>query len=504
MKRVLFGIVVLALLVLAGLKWPFGSISQAAEEPRGALFAVRSGNLPIAVIENGYLKAKNSVNLTPKFRRQGTITWLVEEGTAVVEGDKLVEFDATELENDISELENSLIQYNIELEAARAEQGIQERDNLAAIEKAERALEVARLTLERYEKGEAPNELQKLKLAEEKAESEFSRSKEQFEQVPQLEAEGFLTKIQVEEERIRLREAEINMENAAREMELYETYTHRMQLTEKQAAVKDGERELENARIKAEINLKEKQATVAQKELKIQSATNRLESQKKDLENMTMHAEQPGIVHYGDPGQPWYRDEIKVGNTIWHGRTVLTLPDLREMQVLVNVHEADIDKVKLDMKVNVTVEIHRGAVFEGVVTDIAAVAASGDWGEDTQKTFKVEITLTPNELELRAGISARVEILVQELEDVLHVPLHAVYAEEGRQFCFVWNDGESTERKVEIGANNAHYVQITTGLSQGEQVLLYDPRSSGSTTREEESGLEDALPEGAPAEGGEA
>jgi HlyD family secretion protein len=508
MKRVVIVLVTIGLLILVGTQWPFATVSRAAVVPENAIFAARRGSLPITVIENGYLKAKNSIQLQPKFRREGTITWLVEEGTEVVAGDKLVEFDATELENEISEAENSLIQYNIELETARAEQGIQVRENLALVEKAERALEVAQLTLERYEKGEAPNELQKLGLAEEKARSEFGRAKERFEQVPQLAEEGFLTRIQVEEERIRLREAEINMENAKRELELYQTYTHRMELTEKRAAVKDGERELENARIKSEINIKEKQARVAQEELKVQSTTNRQVTRRSDLQNMTILAEQPGTVHYGDPARPWYRDEIKIGNTIWHGRTVITLPDLRERQVLVDVHEAEIDKVKEGMKVNVSVEIHHGATFVGTVTDIASVASSGDWGEDTQKTFEVEITLEESELELRAGISARVEILVDELQDVLYVPIHAVHAEEGGHFCFVSSEGEVLERKVKIGANNAHYVQVVEGLSAGERVLLFDPRTRGESTREREGegGLEEALPtnDELPVAGGEA
>src|SRR6185503_20749639 len=131
---------------------------------------------------NGYLTAKDNVKISPKFKGQGTITVLVEEGKTVAPGDILVEFDKTQLEQQISELENSLVQYEIELEAAKANLEIQERDNQATIEKAELALQIARLTLERYELGDAPNELRKFNLATEKAASELDRAKERFQQ----------------------------------------------------------------------------------------------------------------------------------------------------------------------------------------------------------------------------------------------------------------------------------------------------------------------------------
>src|SRR5262249_51709714 len=162
--------------------------------------------------ENGYLTAKNNANVKPKFKGQGTITWLIEEGKTVAAGDLLVELDKTQLETQVTDLENQLAQYQIERDAAQANLEIQERDNTASIEKADLALQMAQLTLERYEKGDAPNEERKLKLADEKAVSALERAKERFQEVPELVKQGFLTRIQEEEERINVREAEINQE----------------------------------------------------------------------------------------------------------------------------------------------------------------------------------------------------------------------------------------------------------------------------------------------------
>lgn len=443
-----------------------------------ATTAVRNEALPITVAESGYLKAKNSLNLQPKFESQGTITWLVKEGKAVEADEVLVEFDKTELTTQVDEISNELIQYKTELESAKAEFEIQKRESAATVEKAEFGLDVANKKLELYEKGEGPNELRKKRLAAEKAHSEHERAKERFSKVPELRAQGFLTKIQEEEERIALREKEIEVENADKELELWLTYTQPMDLAERRNAVKDGERELANAREKADIGLREKEARVQSSDGRVKSTEARIAKLQRELGFMTMRAPRAGIVHYGDPSEPWMHDEVKVGAHLGQGNTVIALPDLKEMQVLIQVHEADIDLVKLEQKVVVTLEAIKGRAFEGRVSKIGSVANS-NWGNPENKTFEVEITMLPIDIELRSGTTARAEIQVETIEHALQVPIHAVFSEGAEQFAFVVRGDAYEKRAVKIGKSNNHAVAVEQGLKEGERVLLYDPREAG-------------------------
>ena len=479
MKAVLFvlgGIVLAggAFKLLAGASEPVMAGGAAAQ----ATSPVRRGELKISVSESGYLKAKNSVNIQPQFAREGTITWLVKEGKAVEADEVLVEFDKTELQTQIDDISNNLIQYRTELEAAKAEFEIQKRESAASAEKADFELQVARMKLEMYEKGEAPNELRKKKLAAEKAQSELARARERFDKVPELRKEGFLTKIQEEEERIAVREKEIEVENADKDLELYQTYTAPMELRQRQNAVQDAERGLTNAKEKAEISLKEKEARLTSSDGKVKSTDARLAKLDKDIGNMTIKAPRAGIAYYGNPAEPWNHDDIKVGNRIHQGNTVITLPDLKEMQVLIQVHEADIDLVKLDQSVLVTLEAVKDRTFPAKVTRIGAVANS-NWGNPENKTFEVEITMDPIDVELRAGTTAKAEIQVETVQDALQVPVHAIYAEQEEHFCFVSGSGSYEKRAVKIGKNNNHHVEVLEGLKEGELVLLYDPREAG-------------------------
>jgi RND family efflux transporter MFP subunit len=440
-----------------------------------ATVLARRDVLRVTVSNGGFLKALNSLLIKPKFQRQGTIQWLVDEGKAVEAGDVLVEFEKTDIETQIADIESEVSKSQIELEAAQADLAIQARENQGTIDSSELTLKLAQLKLERHNFGDGPNQLRQKELDLEKARSTYKRLSEQFLMVPELAKEGFLTENQVEEERIALREAEIAQETAQKELELWNKYGAPVEVLQLENAVKDAERALVNAREKAEINLKERQVRVANTERQLKQAQDRLAKMKTELGLMTIKAEKPGIVHYGDPERPWMREEIKVGSVFRQGNTILTLPDLREMQVRLEVHEADIDKVKLDQKVDVTVETCKGRSFTGKVTKIASVATS-NWGEG--KTFSVEVTLDAAATELRAGVSAKAEILVDEIPDVVVVPVHAVVAEQGAHFCFVSEADGWKQRKVEIGKNNVHLVQVLEGLNGGERVLLYDPRGT--------------------------
>ena len=452
--------------------------AQGKEPAAGSLYTVERGDLRISVNESGYLKAKNNEDIKPKFKRQATVTWLIEEGTAVEKGDKLAEFDRSELQNQVDDLQAVLIEAKVSLESARAELEIQKREGKAGVESARFALEVAQLKLERYGEGEGPNQLRKLVLAAEKAESEFKRAQDRFEQVPKLHEEGFLTKNEVEEERIRLRETEINAENAHKDLELYQRYTDPMERKQLEADVRDAERLLLNAQEKAVIQEGEREARTTSAEAKVRTTEVRQAKLQEELDAMTISAARAGIVHYGDPARPWMRDQIKVGNPAHPGNTLITLPDLSEMQVLVNVHEAEIDQLEKGQEVLITVEAVKGKVLHGKVTDIGTVASS-NWMDQANKTFRVEITMDPSEVLLRAGISAKVEILVETLPGVLQAPIHAVFAEEGEHHCFLPRDGSYEMRRVKIGRNNTHHVEILEGLAAGENVLLFDPRAAG-------------------------
>ena len=76
---------------------------------------------------------------------------------------------------------------------------------------------------------------------------------------------------------------------------------------------------------------------------------------------------------------------------------------------------------------------------------------------------------------VRPGMSAKVEILVDQLDDVLIVPIQAVAIREGKKLCYVMDSDTPQPRAVSTGAFNDIFVEIISGLEEGEQVLLNPP-----------------------------
>jgi HlyD family secretion protein len=287
---------------------------------------------------------------------------------------------------------------------------------------------------------------------------------------------------------------------------MFDKYTFPMAMTDLKTKLADAERDVTTSEKRCASTLGQKDVSVQQIEKRLKVQKKQLEEREEDLENTTMTAPCPGIVVYGDPNEPWYRDRIKVGGQVFRNFCVMTIPDLRVMQVKLQIHEADISKLKLGLSATISADSYPGLSMKGEVTKIATVASGeNNWGGSSEvKRFDVEVTIDSKDIELRPGISAKVEIDVERVPDALFVPIQSVFAEDGAQYCHVQRQGEPpTRRRVEVGKSNDVYVQVTNGLAAGERVLLYNPMLPGTRTTDGEPAAEpgDApAAEGTPAE----
>src|SRR5690606_37611242 len=231
---------------------------------------------------------------------------------------------------------------------------------------------------------------------------------------------------------IAFEKAVVQLEGAELDLRMFDAYKHPMALAEKETALADARREVQAVEKRNESKLLQRQVAVAQYEKKLLQHKERLRQLKDDLERFTLVAPCAGIVLHGDSKQFWSRENIRVGREVWEGMVICTIPDLRVMQVKIQVHEADINKLAPGLKATVTMDSYPGVVLTGEVTKIASIAnASGEFGlSDGVKKFDVEVTIEQRDgLRLRPGISAKVVIAVDHLTDVVYVPLQCVVVE---------------------------------------------------------------------------
>ncbi|MCK6460323.1 MAG: efflux RND transporter periplasmic adaptor subunit [Planctomycetes bacterium] len=439
----------------------------------GGTHAVSRGRLPITLGEKGTLKTKNATKLSAE--AYAKIEWIIEEGTTVRKDDVLVKLDKQEIDKQREQLENQVTQLEAELKSATTNELIQRQQNQTNVEKAELAVEVAKVELKKFLEADDPAERRKLALAVESAETEVTRSEERLKANEELRKEDFVTENDVREARIQLKKARNDLETAKMELKSHEEYKRPLELRKKEAAVVEADRGLEQAKQAAEAQLADKAAQVRQRETSLSSTRFQLEKTKEILSKMEIRAPTDGTVIYGDQDQPWNRENIKVGQQVWQSMVLITLPDPSEMAVTIQIHEADVDKLKVGMKAFVTSETQKDRTFDGEIVKIDSVANAGQnwWGGDDVKRFKVEISLKGRDLNLKTGTSARAEIQVGEVNDCLAVPLQAVREKEGKRYCVRRNGSGTEEVEVTVGATNDTKIEIKSGLSEGDHVLLH-------------------------------
>lgn len=469
-----------------------GTKSEEALAP-GATVVVQRGPLRIELLENGTVKAKDSTPIQADIRGSAKILTLIDEGTEVKEGDVLMELDSTDLQKEIEQLELQEIQYESEYKTAVANLEIQKAENESSLAKATLAVQVAETGLRQFKEGDAEQQRRKLELDLEKNQSDLSQARKRYHDMEGLAKEGFTTPLQLEEQQSRVRSSEMAVEIAKIALDVFKKYKYPIDLQKKENDLEESRRALEREKQKTENLLEQRQAAVVQRKLQLKSTRDRLEEKRKDFANMTVRAPGPGLVLYGDPDRPWFRENLQVGQSIYGGNTIFTLPDLKILQVLVDVHEADIDKIQEGLPATVTFESRPGLVAKGKVTTVSNVARQDEpWRRNTEvREFRVEITLDEENLGVKAGVSAKCEILIEEIPDALIVPLQSTFESEGETYCFVVEDGRPRKRTIRVGKSSDSHVEVLEGLEEGESVLLYNPElfERGAAVAQEPAGM---------------
>lgn len=461
--------------------------SGAASAADAATFTVKRGDLEITLTESGTLEARNKVDIRPNVKTGAKILSIVDEGTVVTEGQVLVELDKESTQKDIENLEDQVIQLETELKNAKTDADIQRQENESEIEQAKLKLEFAKLELERYEGGDHPQEERDLQLRIDRAESNLKQAEDRYSKIPKLLDAGFVTPVEAEEKRLALEEAKVEVESAKLALKLYQDYTYRMDLRQKKADVTEAERELSRVNARSEARLDSKLAVVRQKERQYDAAVQKLSEAKQELGNLTITAPQPGIVIYGGSRDRRGNvdDPVKVGATVFPGRTIIELPDLTKMDVTLQIHQADIGKVKKGQTAWVTVPGRRSGPLRATVSDIGSVAQSQNW-RDPVRRFDVTVQIDEQVEGLRAGITAEVQIEVGEIQDVLYVPVQSVGSSGGGYFVTRMEDGEAKRRDVQLGRSNEQYVEVVSGLSEGDVISLVNAQVVSGGEKEEE------------------
>lgn len=153
------------------------------------------------------------------------------------------------------------------------------------------------------------------------------------------------------------------------------------------------------------------------------------------------------------------KEDGEVGDMVDPGTILYRIGLERPLWVVADVNEEDIPRVQVGQKALLRTDAFAGQVLPGFVKQITPA------GDPVSKTFRVRIGL-PDDTPLRVGMSVEANIVSREKPDVLLVPANAVV---DNNLLTIEND-RARRRKVEIGIRGTGFVEIVSGVSEGELV----------------------------------
>jgi len=431
-----FGLV-LAVLAAAGLRWP----SSGAP---GTVVQVGRGDLTALLTTSGVLKPVQAITYrSPLTGRDAEIIELVAEGTLVQEGDLLARLDTTGL--------------LVELERGYQEQRQADAElQLASIERQE-----ADATIASVAEGEGALTVEEAKGRLQASQKRVDRLREEHAQLEPLMKKGFIT-------REELRKTGDALEAAEDELVLVRKRTDVLVgLTRP--------RDLQRARVQRA----QKQSSLEQATTKLTEIRARLNALKLLVDSASIYARRPGLVIHEEFLQANPRRKVRVGDRVTSSQGLATIPEVDRMLVETSVSEAELRRVRVGQTAAVRVEAFPDLRLTGAVTRVGTLArASADRPFD-EKRFELVVELHKASPELRPEMTARADILLGQRSNVLLLPVTAIFGQQRGFVAYVPGRRAPDTRQLEIGETDGRFVEVVSGLAEGESVLLTEPNRDG-------------------------
>lgn len=517
-----------------GLYW-YWQVSRTGEDWRNLEFQpAAKGKIVFTIVEKGELEAAKNVEITCRVRSSGrgnsvasTIKWVIDDGTRVRKGDLLMQLDDAGIKEQIKNQQGVVVTALGNKTDAEKNLDIVRIENESNIKMARNNVEIAKLDLEKYIKGDLEKGRKEVFGQITLKESELLQSKDRVGWSSRMVRKGYLSESQARVDEFKLRSSEIDLDRLVEQRRVLDDY-------ESQRQILDFKNKLEQAVMAEKVAKTTADSKLVQAETKLNVALTTLNQEQlkldellEDLRNCRIVAPSDGMVVYYIPEQSRFgggsqQSTIAVGEPVREGQKLMRIPDLRRMLVRVKIHESLIPRLQADVmrRTGFSERLHATAFFglnpygrllfaavwpeflplfadadeevgedglpcyvklasierpvTGHLKFVSPVASSTDWMSSDVKVYQCLVRIDEAVENLKPGMSAEVTVIVDERDNVLRLPVQAVLESAGQKFCYVRDKDKIAKRKLVTGLNNSKFVEILaeSELKEGEEVLL--------------------------------
>ncbi len=227
-----------------------------------------------------------------------------------------------------------------------------------------------------------------------------------------------------------------------------------------------------------ERDMLDAKTAMEQSQISVEVQRARISKQRENLDKTTILAPHDGMVSNLDitPGQ------VVIGAGSGNsGTTLMKVNDLSQMIVQANLNEFDVAKIALSTPAQLSFDSLPELKLEGKLfyispSGITSGTSSAASLSTALRVFPIKVSFEAPGKSIRPGISANISMVIARAEQALSVPISAVFIEGRERFMFVRDAaGKFSRKAVGTGINNDGYIEITEGVSEGDEVSLVRP-----------------------------
>lgn len=145
----------------------------------------------------------------------------------------------------------------------------------------------------------------------------------------------------------------------------------------------------------------------------------------------------------------------------------IEVQNLKDLTISLSINENEISSINLDQEVQVSLTADSTKTYTGKIKKIDSIGTYSSSGT----TFPVEVSLE-NDGNIKIGMSVSCVINIDELTDVIAVPIDGVQINGDRRYVIAVENGETKEVDITTGISNDEYVQVLSGLNGGETIQV--------------------------------
>jgi len=462
----ILGILVLAL--AAGWVWR-SRVTSTAQAPQFRTATVTRGDIVVSVSGSGTIEPVSSVEV--RSRATGRVLSVkTEEGAFVTKGQVLAEIDDTDARADLESARATLAGAQARLAQAQTSVSVQQSSNVTQIRQAEANVAAARARLDQLLAGSRAEEIRQAEEGVRQARASLTLAEQNLARQEQLFTEGFISRAQLDQARSQtdvarsqLAAAEARLAQVKAGPTSQEIDIARAQLRQAEAALADARSGGLQERLRRE-EVAAARASVASALAAVRRAEDRA-AETRILAPITGAV----VTRSVSIGQ------FVIGSSTG-GTVVFTLADTSVVLARILVDESDIARVTPQAQVRITADALPDETFDGRIARVAPQSLV----VQNVRQYPVTIEVVDPQRRLRLGMTVDAEFILASATGVLIVPQEAVRGTEDKA-VFVVRGLALETRVVTTGLSDGRFVEIKSGVQEGEIVFLGPARTTPST-----------------------